>query len=71
MHKMLTRDSLRAALQKLTQLLQGISVVSLVEPYHYPRVCGSEVVCLLSWSGWARFLRPVGPDHRVCALTDD
>lgn len=38
--------------------------------YHYPRVCGSEVLCLLSRSGWARFLRPVGTGHRVCALTD-
>lgn len=35
-----------------------------------PRVCGSEVLCLLSRSGWARFLRPAGTDHRVCALTD-
>ncbi|KAK1879357.1 Solute carrier family 35 member E1 like [Dissostichus eleginoides] len=31
---------------------------------------GSEVLCLLSRSGLARFLRPVGADHRVCALTD-
>lgn len=37
---------------------------------HYPRVCGSEVLCLLSRSGWARFLRPVGTDHSVRALTD-
>lgn len=42
----------------------------MVKLHHYPRVCGSEVLCLLSWSGWARFLRPVGTDHRVCALTD-
>lgn len=45
--------------------------VSQVKLYHYPRVCGSEVLCLLSRSGWARFLRPVGTDHRVCALTDE
>ncbi|KAK5859535.1 hypothetical protein PBY51_021087 [Eleginops maclovinus] len=31
---------------------------------------GSEVLCLLSRSGFARFLRPGGADHRVCALTD-
>lgn len=43
---------------------------SQVKLYHYPRVCGSEVLCLLSRSGWARFLRPVGADHWVCALTD-
>lgn len=36
----------------------------------YPRVCGSEVLCLLSWSGWARFLRPSGADGRTRALTD-
>lgn len=44
--------------------------VSEVKLHHYPRVCGSEVLCLLSRSGWARFLRPVGTDHSVCALTD-
>lgn len=38
---------------------------SQVKLHHYPRVCGSEVLCLLSRSGWARFLRPVGADHRV------
>lgn len=38
--------------------------------HHYPRVCGSEVLCLLSWSSWARFLRPLGTDQCVCALTD-
>lgn len=42
---------------------------SQVKLYNYPRVCGSEVLCLLSRSGWARFLRPVGTDHRVRALT--
>lgn len=46
------------------------SQVSQVKLCHYPRVCGSEVLCLLSRSGWARFLRPVGTDHRVGALTD-
>ncbi|KAK9538894.1 hypothetical protein VZT92_004036 [Zoarces viviparus] len=36
----------------------------------YPRVCGSEVLCLLSRCCWARFLRPVGTDHRE-QHTDD
>lgn len=47
-----------------------LSQVSQVQLYHYPRVCGSEVLCLLSQSGWARVLRPIGTDHSVCALTD-
>ena len=46
------------------------SQVCEVKHYHYPRVCCSEVLCLLSQSDWARFLRPVGTDHSVCALTD-
>lgn len=45
-------------------------MLALAKLYHYPRVCGSEVLCLLSRSCWARFLRPIGTDHRVCALTD-
>lgn len=48
----------------------GPSQVSQVKRNHYPRVCGSEVLCLLSRSGWAQFLRPDGTDHRVRALTD-
>lgn len=37
----------------------------------YPRVSGSEVLCLLLWCDWARLLRPVdGTDHRVRALPD-
>lgn len=50
----------------------GYSVerVSEVKLQHYPRVCGSEVLCLLSQSCWAWFLRPIGTDHRPCALTD-
>lgn len=47
-----------------------IEQLSQVELHNYPRVCGSEVLCLLSWSGSARFLRPAGTDYRVCALTD-
>lgn len=33
--------------------------------HDYPRVCGSEVLCLLARSGWARFLGPAGTDHRA------
>lgn len=43
---------------------------SLVQLHHYPRVCGSEVLCLLSQSGSARFLRPVGTGQRQRAQTD-
>lgn len=42
-------------------------LIGWVKLWHYPRVCGSEVLCLLSRSGWARFLlRPVGTDQSVC-----
>lgn len=38
---------------------------------HYPRVSGSEVLCLLFWCDWAQLLRPVvGTNHRVRALPD-
>lgn len=66
----------RTILQQLISWLLSTSMhvcpsrLSHVKLYHYPRVCGSEVLCLLSRSGWARFLRPVGTDHRVCAPTD-